>query len=703
MYPLVNISSMGAICLAQEGKFQHYRVHFLDERLARLTPDQIDTALKQNIGLKIELEERDRELRELRRCAADDSADALLADRSAELEDELDNMRGLLEDNMDELERLRDIVEHRYSDADGGRVTSLEAVNAELLARAEEQADLADQREEEKEDSRISSSNCGSRTRSSHSIYVLGYEDDRLKEDSDRMCEDEAAECERLEALASVLKDCRQKIVSLRVELEHVTQMYEARSGEIHAHRDRQEELASHVEDLVAQLHAARARERRTLDTKELALQSALADLVRTQALLGTRDADLAAVLQTLEGGSQKADETYSSAHSSVELEVDRVTRDLERVEAELTWARAELAERNSRGRGRDEVIDAMHAEILELKGGGRTDADKILGVDKTPKKAGQAETKPFINFSVFHDNLITRLEALSQIQTDLVRRAKDVEAHFVDHLNEMRKQLDMRWKQIDKFEAGVKGYADAKAGWRRKFSAKEGELEALKAVKQTTNAEPDSELAMKTGHAPVCRELLELKLSPDSMLGNAQICLSFKMYRKTSERGINDIIKRLRWFSWQRLHSDQSLPVFHLDPSNHSELENLKNTVEDMEIGFMYGEFKTIQDQITESPRFPLLPGRVVLRLLHAALLPSRLCLPQNHFLHVFVITEGQAARDHPQRRQAVGKPLAVAGVPIVGHPLAFTSVLAYVSPDVFASSLIPHPYVDTPCSCCR
>jgi hypothetical protein len=81
----------------------------------------------------------------------------------------------------------------------------------------------------------------------------------------------------------------------------------------------------------------------------------------------------------------------------------------------------------------------------------------------------------------VFHDNLITRLKALSQIQVDFDKRAKDVEARFSEKLNDMRKQLDMRWKQIDKFETGVKGYAEAKAGWRRKLSVKEGELEALK------------------------------------------------------------------------------------------------------------------------------------------------------------------------------------------------------------------------------
>ena len=96
-------------------------------------------------------------------------------------------------------------------------------------------------------------------------------------------------------------------------------------------------------------------------------------------------------------------------------------------------------------------------------------------------KKSGQAETKPFTNFSVFHDNLITRLKALSQIQMDFDRRCKEIEARFTEKLGDMRKQLDNRWKQIDKFETSLKTYADTKVAWKRKLSQKEGELEAIK------------------------------------------------------------------------------------------------------------------------------------------------------------------------------------------------------------------------------
>ncbi|KAJ7906695.1 hypothetical protein B0H13DRAFT_1880380 [Mycena leptocephala] len=101
-------------------------------------------------------------------------------------------------------------------------------------------------------------------------IYVL--ENDCLREDSERMRDDGAR------APRGPLHRCQ------RPELEGMTQLNKVCSGEIHEHRDRQERLASHVEDLVAQLqvdaaaeeHAGALRaERRILDAKVSALQSA--------------------------------------------------------------------------------------------------------------------------------------------------------------------------------------------------------------------------------------------------------------------------------------------------------------------------------------------------------------------------------------------------------------------------------------------
>ena len=81
----------------------------------------------------------------------------------------------------------------------------------------------------------------------------------------------------------------------------------------------------------------------------------------------------------------------------------------------------------------------------------------------------------------MFHDNLITRLKALSQIQLDFDKRCKEAETRFTERINEMKKQVESRWKQLDKFETSVKAIVEAKSTWRKKVSAREGEIEALK------------------------------------------------------------------------------------------------------------------------------------------------------------------------------------------------------------------------------
>lgn len=63
----------------------------------------------------------------------------------------------------------------------------------------------------------------------------------------------------------------------------------------------------------------------------------------------------------------------------------------------------------------------------------------------------------------------------------DFEKRCKDAEAKFSEKIGDIRKQLDNRWKQIDKFEASLKTYAETKAGWKKKLSQKEGEVDALK------------------------------------------------------------------------------------------------------------------------------------------------------------------------------------------------------------------------------
>jgi len=182
-----------------------------------------------------------------------------------------------------------------------------------------------------------------------------------------------------------------QKAAHLKSELQEVTQLYEECSQEIHAHRARQEELAQHVEDLVVEVQKERdgrelvesqfeksnrdfdsemRRSRRAYEAQEASVQSAQTEIARLQSLLGQREADVAALqsaLSSQEAAAKTQGEHATTARFSLQLEADRLKRDLERLEDELTRARKDLDERETRMRERDGVIDTLHADNREL------------------------------------------------------------------------------------------------------------------------------------------------------------------------------------------------------------------------------------------------------------------------------------------------------------------------------------------------
>ena len=237
-----------------------------------------------------------------------------------------------------------------------------------------------------------------------HRIYELEEDAEELKRINDRTREDEMVERERLEALTLALKEVRvltvvlafpltswQKVAHLKGELQEATNLYEVCSQDILAHRARQEELARHVEVLVREVEKERdareraegqvekanrdfdsemRRSRRAYEAQEASAQTSQSELARLQSLLGQREADIAA-LQTALGAQEAAAKTQgehaTTARFSLQLEADRLKRDLERLEDELARARKDLHERETRMRERDGVVDTLHAENREL------------------------------------------------------------------------------------------------------------------------------------------------------------------------------------------------------------------------------------------------------------------------------------------------------------------------------------------------
>jgi chromosome segregation ATPase len=183
----------------------------------------------------------------------------------------------------------------------------------------------------------------------------------------------------------------KQKVSSLKSQLQDLQGNYDQSLQDIHAHRDRQEELVGHVEDLVNEVkreqeareslecefddaektHESELRqERRGREDKDSALRSALDDLSRTQSLLSQRESDLEAVqnaLRDMKQRSMEVGETHTNARFSLQLEADRLKRDVDRLEDELARARRDVGDREGTTRDREDLIHKPQLEVQQL------------------------------------------------------------------------------------------------------------------------------------------------------------------------------------------------------------------------------------------------------------------------------------------------------------------------------------------------
>ena|SRR5882762_2789818 len=250
-----------------------------------------------------------------------------------------------------------------------------------------------------------------------------------------------------------------------------MTELYEQCSHDILAHRSRQEELARHVEDLVAEVRREREareraesdltkadkehdaelrRERRALEAKESALKSALDDLARAQSLLTQRESDLFAVqssLQGIESESKRLGETHTTARFSLQLEVDRLKRDLERLEDELSRARKEIDEKEAKIRDRETNIDKMHAENRDLASQLAAQTQARLNVGEKLDNAQGSLRAAESELATFRARVNELEQRLSKDQRSLL----SAESQYRDQLTERNTLLLTIYQYMDK------------------------------------------------------------------------------------------------------------------------------------------------------------------------------------------------------------------------------------------------------------
>lgn len=351
--------------------------------MAQLAPDQIDAALKQNINLKIEvqqrgmeikklkklvlslehelehlqrngggsssnrnrereleekLEEREMELRDLRRRRSSHADNALIREteaRNAELEEELENTKSLLQENMDEIDRLREIVEHRgHESADGEDQRNLERQLEEVHGVIEDlETELGDtlkivaQHEDEKEELKDKIDDL---------VLRLAEFERRRQAESIERSESRAQvmeEREEKEVVVENLNSMRDKYAALVIELQQREDELEMKAKEIDelvTEHQRivevvEEEWKGEVEEVRGQVE-----ELRDVSGSLLHRLSRSSHLNQVLAERETECKDLRIAMSELEANTNDLHMKYETAFGDLEQEIDRKDVELE-------------------------------------------------------------------------------------------------------------------------------------------------------------------------------------------------------------------------------------------------------------------------------------------------------------------------------------------------------------------------------------
>ncbi|KAK8858516.1 hypothetical protein IAR55_002743 [Kwoniella newhampshirensis] len=565
-----NASLQANLSLAKRGALSETDAELLEEKLNELQ-DQLAAA-------QLDIDSRDREIEEL-----NNELDSKLRDHDKELQQVEDEWRDEVLEARAQVEELKDALDTREQEAKETRealldreeeltaalekVSALQAVQAETHDRLEATLNNIETDNAEK-DAELLEAN--------REVEALGQrvfeleeavEEMRAREadlNADLRSADEAFENAKThyESLVVALKEARRKVQDERDDaLERLGREADGRvSDKETARRD---------------LETEKMRSHRALQEKDQLLSRLQSDLDSARDRVALKEKDLASVehaLRDLEDERRKIGDNHTSDRFGLELEIERMKRDLGRCEDELEAARKDLEARDERLRARDIEVARMLDKQRDLENrlaserqGRLNMSDKLDQTNKTAKQHEREvnllrerieELEPLLtetqqerfqlerqseqqrqerselllrvfkdvnkflgaedpttpaNFAVFRDTLLQRLRSMIHVRLDFEKKIKDTESNMDQRMTSLKKQLEQKWRALDNFEASVKKLELARMQWRSKYSVKEGELEAARARNTELSQQISSAKAgSTTGSSSQIRSLQE-------------------------------------------------------------------------------------------------------------------------------------------------------------------------------------------------
>lgn len=531
-----------------EEEVETLKVELEDARAATADIEELEEQINQlrdkYAASQIDLERRDEEILDLNnemdlRVREHEreinQVEAEWRDEVLETRGQVDELKDVMQEREAEIEDLRKGLLEREDELAGAReqIMVLEAAQGETHDRLEETL-RGIQIDNEKKEADLLEAN-----REVESLGQRVYELEELVDELRAREGELAAELQRMDdekenydELVTALKEARRKIQDERDDYaSRLARAEEAFHSEREAWEKSRQREAEHHE--------------RVLATKDQVTERLTTELEAARDRVAMRDRDLVSVqnaLRSLEAERRKLGDELSSDQRSLELEIERLRRDLARAEDDLDRAREEARERESSLAKRDmqlaELMDkhrSVERQLTDERQGRLQLSDKLDAVTKTARQhEREAETlrsriediEPLLtesrnsrallqrqndqqrqertdlllrvfkdvnrflavedsttpaNFTLFKDTLLSRLRSISGVRTDFDKRIRETEARMESKMASLKRQLEGKWRALDGFEASVKKLELARAQWRARLASKDGELESAR------------------------------------------------------------------------------------------------------------------------------------------------------------------------------------------------------------------------------
>ncbi|KAK4046105.1 hypothetical protein OIV83_006358 [Microbotryomycetes sp. JL201] len=268
-----------------------------------------------------------------------------------------------------------------------------------------------------------------------------------------------------------------------KLEQEAVDIMKALKKEEEEHERHRRESSQRRSED--------EARWRKLLEERTRDLERAQSDIERFKDLVGIREKDVQGLQQALNGLEKSArhdGETHSNNRLALEIELDRLKRDLARCENDLERAEASLQESTEALRERDLTVATLQSENKELSG-------QLAAQTQTRLALTDKYDEAVKNLRAAQEDLATTRERLrnaeSKLSTDQ-RTSGRSEHQFRDQLTERNSLLQNVHQQLERMSLSQRRPGQAEPLPHNNFGAFQDSL--LSRVKSVTQLQADFE-----------------------------------------------------------------------------------------------------------------------------------------------------------------------------------------------------------------